>query len=41
MILSQNSPSFWANKEQVVTVAMNPRQLGCISAFLMAVARLV
>ena len=27
MILSQNSPSFWAKEEQVVIVGMNSRQL--------------
>jgi hypothetical protein len=27
MILSQNSPSFWAKEEQVVSVGMNSRQL--------------
>ena len=27
MILSQNSPSFWAKEEQVVSVGMNSRRL--------------
>jgi len=27
MILSQNSPSFWAKEEQVVNVGTNSRQL--------------
>jgi hypothetical protein len=41
MILSQESPSFLDKEEQVVLVGMNPRQLGCISAFLVAVVRVV
>jgi hypothetical protein len=41
MILSQKSPSFLDKEEQVVRVRLNPRQIECASAVLMAVARVV